>query len=154
MGKKKKQNHTSKQVKPVPKKPQTSSAGYIISNVLWFLSILFLGLRQYREYIAVAILLIAAIHVLVIMRDTQMKAKIRMLASGITAMAANTFFLSGNTILFWITAAGAFGVGLYEEYRHMKELPDKDTDRYICIAKTILLIGGAAFLVYMELTVK
>ena len=150
----KKKQHTSKKITPVQKKPAEPVLGYILANVLWLLSIVFLGFRPYREYIAIAILFAAVLHVLVIMRDTQMKAKIRILVSGIVAMAANAYFLSANTILFWIVGIGTFGVGLYEEICHIRAMPEKGTELFICIAKAVLLTGGALFLIWMELNLK
>jgi hypothetical protein len=74
-------------------------------------------LTGYREYVAAVIILAAAVHLLAVMKDTGRGAKISLLIPGLTAIAANGYFLSENHILLWIVFAGAFGIGVWEEAR-------------------------------------
>ena len=131
----------------------------ILGNALWVLSILLMFLTGYREYVAAVIILAAAVHLLAVMKDTGRGAKISLLIPGLTAIAANAYFLSENHTLLWITFAGAFGIGVWEEARWFmahsfvwkKTYPSLRAEYIFRVIKTVALTAAAIVLVIMEL---
>ncbi|MBR3358923.1 MAG: alpha/beta hydrolase [Solobacterium sp.] len=154
--------HTSGKIQDVsPAQPKTDYRN-ILGNALWVLSVVMLFLTGYREYVAAAIILAAAVHLLAVMKDTGRGAKISLLIPGLTAIAANGYFLSENHILLWIAFAGAFGIGVWEEVRWFlahsyvwkKTYPSLRAEYIFRVIKTVALTAAAITLVIMELNPK